>query len=71
MDLLHGSEPGAREMGAMAALAQLALALLVSSAVGEQPPYVLDLLPAALPAQQAYRNATLSSCERFPRRPFP
>jgi hypothetical protein len=58
-------------MGAMAALAQLALALLVSSAVCEQPPYVLDLLPAALPAQQAYRNATLSSCERFPTPAFP
>eukprot|EP01046_Picozoa_sp_COSAG06_P008213 COSAG06_NODE_412_length_16042_cov_52.419934_20_plen_71_part_00 len=54
-----------REKGAMA-LAQLALALLVSSAVSKQPPYVLDLLPAALPAQQAYRNATLSSCERYP-----
>jgi hypothetical protein len=45
----------------------LALPLVLASAVtaaAVQPPYVLDLLPAAPPSQQAYHNATLSSCER-------
>ncbi len=43
----------------------LALTVAATSSVraGQQPPYILNLLPAAPPSQQAYHNATLSSCE--------